>query len=156
MLEMETLYGEMPYFIHVKTEMVLPVPTKAFLISVQKWPFSNSALLHLHLLSFGANFCYPATTVAEVFLCTRENSTPLLPQQQNVSHQINILLLCLPQQQNVSHQGNVLLFCYDNCRTFLTRKYSALLLPQQQNVSHQRQNSVLVFPQKYSAVLIPQ
>jgi len=36
MLEMETLYGEMPYFIYAKTEMVLPVPTKAFL---QTWAY---------------------------------------------------------------------------------------------------------------------
>jgi len=37
MLKMETLYyGDMPYFIHVKTEMVLPVRTKAFL---QTWPY---------------------------------------------------------------------------------------------------------------------
>jgi len=148
-------------------------------VSVQKRPFSDSALLHLQLLSFGANFCCPATTVAEFFSCTRGNSAPLLP-----------------QEQNVSHQTKVLLFCYHNCRMFLTReifcssattiaecfspeKYSALLLPQLQNVSHQRNTLLLCYhncrmfltrekfcsyapttecflSDKYSAVLIPQ
>jgi len=97
-------------------------------ISIQKWPFSNSALQHLQLLSFGANFCCPATTVAEFFSCTREK------------------------------------FCFSattRAECFSPEKYSALLLPQQrnvsqqQNVSHQQQNSVLVLPQKHSAVLVP-
>jgi len=75
----------------------------------------------LQLLSFGANLCCPATTVAEFFSCTRGNSAPLLP-----------------QEQNVSHQAKVLLFWYQIAGCFLPETYSVLLLPQQQNVSHQR------------------
>ena len=95
------------------------------MISAQKWPFSNSALLHLQSLSFGANFCCPATTVAEFFSCTREKfcssattraecfspekySALLLPQQQNVSHQRQNSVLC-------SHR-NILLFWYHSSR----------------------------------------
>ena len=90
----------------------------ALWISVKKQPFSDSALLLLQLLSFGANFCCPATTVVELFSYAQEKiSVPLLP-----------------QGQNVSHQTEVLLFCYHNCRMFLTTEHSAPLLLQLQNV----------------------
>ena len=113
-------------------------------------------------------FCFAAPPVTQFW------GKLLLPQLQNFSHaQEKNSAPLLSQQQNVSHQINILLFCYHNCRMFLTRemfcssattiaeyfsseKYCALLLPQQLNVSHQQQNSVLVLPQKYSAVLVSQ
>jgi len=77
-----------------------------FVHCLPDWPFFDSALLLLQLLSFRANLCCPATTVVEFFSCTREkNSVPLLP-----------------QEQNVSHQRNILFFCYHNRRMFLTRE----------------------------------
>ena len=90
------------------------------LISIQKWPFSNSALQHLQLLSFGANFCYHS---CRIFLMRKRKifcSSAITTAECFSPDKYSALLL--PQLQNVSHQGNVLLFCYDNCRVFLIRE----------------------------------
>ena len=109
--------------------------------------------MHLQLLGFGANFCCPATTVAEFFSCTTEkfhssattraeryspdkSAAVLLPQLQNVSHQRNILQAraeCFSQEKNsallLPQNNHPLLFCYHN--VFQQRNnYSAVLLPQ--------------------------
>ena len=69
----------------------------ATMISVQKWPFCDSALWYLQLDSLETNFCCSATTASQFLSCNREiscYSATLLPQWQNVSHLRNILLLC--------------------------------------------------------------
>ena len=102
-------------------------------ISVQKQPFSNSALLHLQLLGFGGKlllscyhscgifllhkrkFCSSATTRAECF-SSDKSSAVLLP-------------------------------CYHSCRMFLTR--SIFCCPATTRTE-------CFLPEKCSAVLVPQ
>ena len=64
------------------------------LVSVQKWPFCDSALWYLQLDSLETNFCCSATTASQFLLCNREISATLLLQWQNVSQLRNILLFC--------------------------------------------------------------
>ena len=108
-------------------------------------PISVHASLHLLLLRFGANFCCPATPVAEFFSCTKEKilllfchkSRMFLTRQKlccsvttvaGCSHQRNIsaVLLPVPQGQSVSYLRNILLFWYSyhNIAEFSTECYS--------------------------------
>ena len=71
-----------------------PRGLEVVLISVQKWPFCDSALWYLQLDSLETNFCCSATTASQFLLCNREISATLLLQWQNVSQLRNILLFC--------------------------------------------------------------
>jgi len=125
----------------------------SWLISVQKRPFSDSALLHLQLLSFEANFCSPTSyhSCRILHMHKREFCSSAITRAECLSLDKSSAVL-LPQLQNVSHQRNILLSCYHKDIMFLTRqkfccsvttiaeyfspeKHSAPLLPQLQNIS---------------------
>ena len=115
-------------------------------ISVQKQPFSDSALLLLQSLSFGANLCCPATTVAEFFSCTREKFCSSATTGAECFSPEKYSALLLPELQNVSHRE---MFCSSAttiAECFSSEKYSALLFPEQQNVSHQWQKFCSLAP----------
>ena len=120
-------------------------------ISVQKRPFCDSALWHLHFYSLKTNFCYhsvrifimhqrnffySATSVAEFshlrnILLFFYSATPVA----EFSHLRNILLFCYSATPvaEFSHLRNILLFCYSAtpmAECFLLEKHSTILLPE--------------------------
>ena len=90
----------------------------ATMISVQKWPFCDSALWYLQLDSWETNFCCSATSASQFLSCNREISATLLLYYP--SGRMSLFsderhsatpLLCYPSGR-ISHLRNILLLHY--------------------------------------------